>query len=82
MLKRKAVLALMIALLSVIGLSASDKDCACTPKNKAPDCACTPQTKAPGCACAHETKAAGCACTPENKAPGCACAHDVSTQPN
>ena len=70
MLKRKAVLALMIGLLSVIGLSASDKDGVSAPKKKAPDCACTPEKKAPGCAC-----------TPEKKAPGCACAPDVSTEP-
>jgi hypothetical protein len=49
MLRQKAVLALMIGLLSVIGLSASDKDCACAPKKKAHDCACAPEKKTQEC---------------------------------
>ena len=42
MLRQKAVLDLMIGLLSVIGLSASDKDCACAPTKKTQEC-CAPQ---------------------------------------
>ena len=45
MLRRKAALGLMIGLLSVIGLSASDKDCPCAPKKKAQDCPCAPQVR-------------------------------------
>ena len=56
MLRRKAVLALMIGFVSVIGLFASDKDCACTPKTKTQDCGCAPETKTPDCRCAPEKK--------------------------
>src|SRR5215831_16355476 len=74
MLRRKAVLALLIGLLSVIGLSASDKDCACASKNKAPDCACAPEQKTPDCTCAPEQKTPDCTCAPENRTPDCTCA--------
>jgi hypothetical protein len=74
MVRRKAVLALMIGLVSVIGLFASDKDCGCTPKTKTQDCGCAPETKTTDCACAPEKQAPGCACAPENQAPDCACA--------
>ena len=60
MLKRKAVmtltLTLLIGLLSVIDLSASDKDCTCTPKTRTQDCGCTPKTRTQDCTCAPETK--------------------------
>jgi hypothetical protein len=69
MVRRKAVLALMIGLVSVIGLFASDKDCGCTPKTKTQDCGCAPETKTTDCACAPEKQAPGCACAPENQAP-------------
>ena len=62
--RRKAVLALMIGFVSVIGLFASDKDCACTPKTKTQDCGCAPETKTPDCACAPEKQAPDC-CAPQ-----------------
>jgi len=79
MLRRKAVLALMIGFVSVIGLFASDKDCACTPKTKTQDCGCAPETKTPDCRCAPETKTPDCACAPEKQAPDC-CAPQVQRQ--
>jgi len=66
MLIRKAVLTLLIGLLSVIGLSASDQDCSsCAPKKKTQDCACAPKKKAPDCACAPEKRTPDCACAPQ-----------------
>ena len=68
MLRRKAVLALMIGFVSVIGLFASDKDCACTPKTKTHDCGCAPEKRTPDCACAPQ-KTQDC-CVPQ-KTQGC-----------
>src|SRR5262249_56492 len=69
MLIRKAVLTLLIGLLSVIGLSASDQDCSsCAPKKKTQDCACAPKKKAPDCTCAPQ-KTQDC-CVPQ-KPQGC-----------
>src|SRR5262249_41609910 len=66
MLIRKAVLTLLIGLLSVIGLSASDQDCSsCAPKKKTQDCACAPKKKAPDCACAPEKRTPDCTCAPQ-----------------
>src|SRR5215831_18604741 len=66
MLTRKVVLTLLIGLLSVTGLSASDKDCSsCAPKKKTQDCACAPNKQAPDCACAREKRTPDCACAPQ-----------------
>ena len=71
MLTRKVVLTLLIGLLSVTGLSASDKDCSsCAPKKKTQDCACAPNKQAPDCACAPEKRTPDCTCAPQ-KPQGC-----------
>jgi len=63
MLRRKAVVTLLIGLLSVFGLSASakdlhkDKDCSCGPQKATQHCGCAPQKATPDCTCAPQKKA-------------------------
>ena len=72
MLTRKVVLTLLIGLLSVTGLSASDKDCSsCAPKKKTQDCACAPNKQAPDCACAPEKRTPDCTCAPQKTQDSC-----------
>src|SRR5262245_2495257 len=72
MLTRQVVLTLLIGLLSVTGLSASDKDCSsCAPKKKTQDCACAPNKQAPDCACAPEKRTPDCACAPQKTQDSC-----------
>ena len=59
MLRRKAVVTLLIGLLSVFGLSASakDKDCSCGPQKATQHCGCAPQKATKDCTCAPQKKA-------------------------
>ena len=60
MLRGKAVVTLLIGLLSVSGLSASawdknkDKDCSCGPQKATQNCGCAPEKATPDCRCAQQ----------------------------